>query len=111
MGNIVYCSQHAKERLKERCGVNKKSTLRCAELAVSRGQHYTETKGSVRKWLEAQIIDEEKQIYVHGDKAYVFTNSMILVTELQLPPEIVRCNNNNRRKASRASDRHRPMPA
>lgn len=97
MNSIIYCSHHAKERLRERCGVNKKSALRCAELAVSRGQHYTETKGSVRRWLEDQIQGNH-EIYIHGDKAYVFTDRMILVTVLQLPSEIARCNNNNRRK-------------
>lgn len=101
MDNIVYCSHHAKGRLRERCGVNKKSALRCAELAVSRGQHYAETKGSVRRWLEDQIRDNG-EIFVYGDKAYVFTESMILVTVLQLPPEIARCNNNNRKKAARS---------
>lgn len=111
MEKVVYCTQHAKDRLRKRCGISKKSTLRLAELAVSRGQHYTETKGSVRKWLDANIKQEDTQIYIYGDKAYVFTYSMLLVTVLQLPPEITRCYNNSRRKAAKASDQLRAMPA
>lgn len=105
MGNTVYCSIHGKDRIRERCGVNKKSTLRCAELAVSRGQHYTETKGSVRKWLEEQIHGGDREIYVHGDKAYIFaTDSMVLVTVLQMPSDITRVFNRNNKKTDRKNE-------
>ena len=102
MENIVCCSQHGKERVRERCGINKKSALRCAENAVSRGQHYMETKGSVRRWLDDQIRNTGHQIYVYGDKAFIFTSeTLMLVTVLQMPAEIARCNNKNRRKNNR----------
>lgn len=105
MDNIVYCSQHGKERLRERCGVNKKSALRCAEIAASRGRHYTETKGSVRRWLEDHIRDEDRQIFIYGDKAYIFSDNMVLVTVLQMPGELVKQSNYQRVKASRAAER------
>lgn len=101
--NIVYVSVHATDRVKERCGISKKRSLRMAELAVERGQNYTDTKGSVRKWLDHQIKNDDRQIYVYGDKAFIFSKyNMVLITVLQIPAELVRCNNNNRRKAARA---------
>lgn len=102
MENIVYCSLHGKNRVRERCGVSKKSTLRCAELAVARGQHYTETKGSVRKWLDEQIHGIDREIYIHGDKAYIFaTDSKLLITVLQMPSEIARTYNRSNKKHQR----------
>lgn len=100
MENIVYCSHHGSSRIRERCGAKKKSTLRIAENAISRGQHFSETKGSVKRWLEQQLHDKSNQIYVYGDKAYIFSDNNILVTVLQIPAGITRCNNNNRRKGS-----------
>lgn len=99
MNRTVNITYHAADRIHERCGISKKSAKRCAELAATRGQHYTETKGPVRKWLEDQIREDGRQIYVHGDKAYIFADSLVLVTVLQLPPEIVRCNIRNLKKA------------
>ena len=105
MGNTIYCSHHGKERLRKRCGVSKKSALRCAEIAASRGRHYTETKGSVRRWLDDHIRDEDRQIYIYGDKAYIFSDSMVLVTVLQMPGDLVRQSNYQRAKASKSNAR------
>lgn len=105
MENIVYCSHHGSSRIRERCGAKKKSALRIAENAISRGQHFSETKGSVKRWLEQQLHDKSNQIYVYGDKAFVFSNNNILVTVLQIPSDIARCNNNNKRKGSSTGKR------
>lgn len=106
MDKKVNVSYHAAERIHERCGIGKKSAKRCTELALDRGQHYTKTKGSVRRWLEDQIKGGEKQIYAYGDKAYVFSPSgLVLITVLQMPPEIARCHNQNLKKERAATRR------
>ena len=106
MEKKVNVSNHAAECIHERCGIGKKSAKRCTELALDRGQHYTKTKGPVKRWLEDQIKGGEKQIYAYGDKAYVFSpNGLVLITVLQMPPEITRCQNQNLKKARAAARR------
>lgn len=107
MDNITYCSIHGSERIRQRCGVSKKSARRCAENAVARGTHYTQTKGSLRRWLDGKI-HYGRQIYVYGDKAYVFAeDSLTLITVLQMPPGIARLSNQSRKKTAQESIRQR----
>lgn len=106
MVSAANVSYHAADRIHERCGIRKKSAKRCMELALDRGQHYTKTKGPVRRWLEDQIKDSDKQVYAYGDKAYIFSpNGLVLITVLQMPPEITRCHNHNLKKARAAARR------
>ena len=108
----VYISNHARQRIKERCGVSKKgSAERLCKLAVARGISADETKGYLKRWLTDRIIDENRKIYVHGDKAFVFDladTGLVLVTVLQIPQELMRISvstqKKNRRFRLRMSD-------
>lgn len=44
-------SRHAAERLKERCGLNKKACERMAQKAFDNGIRHSQTKGRLNKWV------------------------------------------------------------
>lgn len=85
-------SKHAKQRVKERCGVNKKSADRVAKLAIERGVARENTKGQLRKWLDAkqENSSEGSRILVWGDKAYIFSCQNVMITCLQIPAVITK---------------------
>lgn len=47
----IQVSKHAEERMRERCGLNKKSVERMAQRAYENGTHHNETKGNLNKWI------------------------------------------------------------
>ena len=85
-------SKHAKKRVKERCGVSKKTADRVAKLARERGVERENTKGPLRRWLDAKYLnsDANSTLVVWGDKAYVFSAQNVLVTCLQIPSVITK---------------------
>ena len=89
-GSDARASNHARKRVKERCGVSKKSANRMAELALERGVLREHTKGPLRKWLDNRYTSENGQIVAWGDKAYIFSDQKILITVLQIPSAITR---------------------
>ena len=108
MNGNIYISNHARQRIKDRCGAGKKAAAeRICNLAIERGTNAEETKGTVRRWLDQQYYDENRVIYLYGDKAFSYTedlDDLVLVTVLQLPAEIFRTVNKNRKKnAGKAS--------
>lgn len=89
---MVTTSRHAQKRIKQRCGVGKKSADRVAKLAASRGITRENTKGPLRKWLDVKQNNSGSgsQIVVWSDKAFVFSADYNLITCLQIPSAITR---------------------
>ena len=89
---MVTTSRHAQIRIKQRCGVSKKSADRVAQLAASRGITREATKGPLRKWLDAKQKNSDKdvEIVVWGDKAFLFSADSRLITCIQIPQAISR---------------------
>ena len=89
----VRASKHASKRIKERCGISKKSANGMCELAVARGIARTDTKGSLRRWLDvAYERHGNGNIFVYGEKAYVLTEcATTLITVLNVPNEHKKC--------------------
>ena len=79
-------SNHAKERMKERCGFNKKSCDRMASKAFKEGISHKQTKGRLNKWVTSLYFKNKSanNIRLYGDKAYIFCDS-VLVTVIQIP--------------------------
>lgn len=46
-------TKHARYRMKQRCGVGKKSAHRMAEKVYRLGVRHGETSGNLRKWVDA----------------------------------------------------------
>ena len=89
----ILVTRHARKRIKERCGVGKKSAPRVCHLIEQRGIYRVQTKGQLRKWLDERVRPGT-DIMVYGDKAYIIALAEAedqcnrLVTVLQLPPKI-----------------------
>ena len=105
----IVLTNHAKERLKQRNGLNKKSMQRIAERAFNDGLDRKQTSGNLRKFLEPFYTYEENifpVIKIYGDKVFIFkeddnfyfddygkkiTRKVIkLITVLQIPAEIMK---------------------
>lgn len=84
-------SKHAEERLKERCGFNKKACERMAQKAFDEGIRHSQTKSRLHKWVTSVYFQNIKanNIRLYGDKAYIFCGDT-LVTVLQIPLDLVR---------------------
>lgn len=84
-------SRHAAKRLKERCGLNKKSMQRMAQKALDEGIRHGQTKGRLNEWVTGLYFKNRaaNNIRLYGDKAYIFSNE-ILVTVIQIPAELMR---------------------
>lgn len=79
-------SKHAEERLKTRCGFNKKTSERMAKRAFEEGITHSKTKGRLNKWVTSLYFRNKNanNIRLYGDKAYIFCDE-ILVTAIQIP--------------------------
>lgn len=88
---MVQVSNHAEKRLKERCGLNKKSIQRMADKAFDEGIRHSDTKGNLKKWVDSLYFYSKSanNIRLYGDKAYIFAGHM-LVTIVQIPQNLFR---------------------
>lgn len=79
-------SSHAEQRLKERCGFNKKARDRMAEKAFTEGITHKETKGRLNKWITSIFFKNcnANNIRLYGDNAYIFCGET-LVTVIPVP--------------------------
>lgn len=84
-------SEHAKVRLKERCGFNKKASQRMVQKAFEEGITHGQTKGCLNKWVTSLYFRNKNanNIRLYGDKAYIFCGEK-LVTVIQIPQNLVR---------------------
>lgn len=82
-------SRHAKKRMKERCGFNKKSQGRMALKAFEEGIPHAQTKGRLNKWITSLYFNNEKanNIRIYGDNAYIFCGGT-LVTVIPVPADL-----------------------
>lgn len=88
MGKIQV-SKHAETRLRERCGINRKSAQRIAEKAFNDGIQHSQTKGNLKKWVTSLYFNNKaaNNIRLYGDKAYIFGGE-VLITVLQIPSNL-----------------------
>ena len=79
-------TQHAKQRMKERCGFNRKSQERMARIAFNEGITHAQTKGRLNKWITSLYFRNKNanNIRIYGDNAYIFADET-LVTVIHVP--------------------------
>ena len=84
-------SNHAKMRMKQRCGLNSKSCERMAKKSFEEGVHHNQTKGLLNKWVTSLYFKNQKanNIRLYGDKAYIFCDN-VLVTVIQIPSNLTK---------------------
>ena len=79
-------SDHAKDRLKERCGLPKKAIERNVKTAFEQGIKHSECTGRLRKYLDYLFLSHKlaTNIRLYGDTVYIFQDEN-LITVFQLP--------------------------
>ncbi len=84
-------SKHAEDRLKERCGFNRKTFERMAQKAYEDGITHAQTKGRLNKWITSLYFRNRNanNIRLYGDKAYIFCDE-VLVTVIQIPVDLMK---------------------
>lgn len=84
-------TKHAKERMKERCGLKEKSVDRMAKIAYEKGLRHGDLTGNLKKWVDSLYFYDRRanQIRLYGDKAYIFHNEK-LITVIQIPHNLVK---------------------
>ena len=84
-------TKHAKERMKERCGIKEKSADRMAKIAYEKGLKHRDLTGNLKKWVDSLYFKNRaaNQIRLYGDKAYIFQNEK-LITVIQIPHNLVK---------------------
>lgn len=84
-----YVTKHARQRMKERCGLNKGSMERVAGIVYEKGLKREDTYGKLRRYMDRLSvyngISDQSRIY--GDKVFVFHNER-LITVIQLCPKL-----------------------
>lgn len=79
-------SNHARKRMKERCGFNRKSQDRMAKKAFDNGITHKQTKGRLHKWVTSLFFNNcnANNIRLFGEYAYIFAGET-LVTVIPIP--------------------------
>ena len=81
-------TNHAKERINERCGLNKKSAKRLAIKALESGISHKDTVGSLNRYLTKLFFvnTNANNIKLYGEYIFVFADEL-LITVMCLPNE------------------------
>lgn len=80
----IYISDHAMTRMKERCGWNRKASIRMMQKILLLGKNSKEIVGRRKLWLKERALDEHDSCIVYGDMAYIFRKN-VLVTAMHTP--------------------------
>lgn len=82
-------SNHARQRMKERCGFSRKAQDRMAEKAFYEGITHKQTKGRLHKWVTSLFFKNcnANNIRLYGDNAYIFCGET-LVTVIPVPNDL-----------------------
>lgn len=86
---VVLVTDHAEIRMKERLGLRKKAIQRMAQRAFESGFRRRDTKGRLKRYLDASysLHGKGNQVRVYGDFIYIF-HSWTLITVLNLPSDL-----------------------
>ena len=86
---MAIITKHAERRLKQRCGIGKKSSKRMVSKIFKNGIKHSQTTGALNKWVTSLFFKHKtaNNIRIHGDKAYIFCGET-LVTVIPIPNEL-----------------------
>lgn len=93
----IYLSKHARKRMHERCGFNRKAQDKMAVVAYQKGLKTEDTKGVTRSYLSKVLHnteEDEAMVRLYGDKVYVYKmadNGIVLITVMQIPRLYIKC--------------------
>ena len=84
---MVHVSEHGEMRAVERLGIPRRSVARMAARAFAVGVARLQTKGELRRYLDAKFYNGRgpTMLRVHGESVYVFGVDGTFVTTWRLP--------------------------
>lgn len=87
----IRVSRHAEQRMRERCGLNKKSVERMAQKAFDRGIMHSQTRGKLYNWVTSKYFVNQKanNLRIYGDYLYIFDEN-VLVTVFRVPNNLLK---------------------
>ena len=79
--------EHAKKRMRERCGLPKRAIERNAEIALRDGLKHAECTGRLKKYVDYLFLSHKKggKIRLFNNHVYIFTVKEELITVVPLP--------------------------
>lgn len=85
--STIQITDHAYQRMKERCGWNKKAGARMADLAFSHGIEHRNTKGKLHRFLDGIYLSHQNasKLVLYGQAVFIFCRGNILVTVYAVP--------------------------
>lgn len=101
---MVRVSKHASRRLKERCGLNKKSVQRMADIAFTNGMKQEDATGQLNRWMASLYCAnmDANNIRIYGNYVYIFCG-ITLVTVLHVPHRLKNHVNEQKKEISKKS--------
>lgn len=84
---MITVTNHGAKRIRQRCGISKKSVDRLANIAFEKGLTYNDITGSLKRYVASlyNFNGSADNIRLYGDKIYIFCNGDVLVTVLNTP--------------------------
>ena len=72
----MYTSDHARDRIQERCGINKASCDRIAKIAFDNGLTHAEATGQLKAYITKIFNRNESanNIRIYAEKIWIFAN-------------------------------------
>ena len=73
-------TNHAKERMKERAGLDKNGSLNLATKALTEGLSHSDTQGQLRKYLDGLFLKHRNgnNIRIFAEKVFIFHNQTLI---------------------------------
>lgn len=80
---------HAKERMKERCGLGKKSAERLARIAHEKGLRHAQMTGDLKRWASGIYLSyhNANDMRLYGDYLFLFKRGRLL-TVFRIPNKL-----------------------
>ena len=84
-------TNHAKQRGKDRLGINKKAVDRIADKALEYGLRHLETQGNLKTYIDKLYLSHKNanNIRIHNRQVFLFRDN-VLITILNLPKNLVK---------------------
>lgn len=86
----IHITDHAYQRMKERCGWNKKAGARMADLAFNNGIRHQDTKGSLHRFIDKIYLSHQNasKLVLYGQAVFIFGRGNVLVTVYAVPSRL-----------------------
>lgn len=83
----IYITNHAFQRLSERCNWNRKTTLRMIKKVFERGERAVNRKDYIAAWarLKEKEYNSNITIYTYGQDAFFVSDKGVLITVHKVP--------------------------